>query len=89
MNDDLQNALEQLRRCAAGQRQAMPPTPKEAQALLDERDALLEGLGDIACTLEGIALTESEHPRQIVRLAIKQQSARARAIVAKAQNGKV
>lgn len=46
MNNLLENALEQLKRCANGQREAI--LPSEAQALLDERDALREALEDLA-----------------------------------------
>ena len=54
-------------------------------AALDERDALREALGTLAATLEGIAATEAEQPRRLVRLAIQGIAARARAALKKAQ----
>lgn len=79
MNDDLQNALKQLKRRAAGQRQAMPPTPREAQALLDERDALRKALWG---TLKYVQWVRDNHGI----LTASQAELNARAILAKTRN---
>lgn len=52
MNDHLQNALEQLKCRASGGWEPLHLLPKEAQALLDERDTLRKALRGLLCTLD-------------------------------------
>lgn len=83
MNDDLRNALGQLKCRASGGWEPLHLLPKEAQALLDERDALRKACK--AIIREGDPYTATQDwpdPALFAEWAIEQ----ARAALAKTQN---